>query len=283
MENKIFFLHIPRTGGTTVDSILLNNFLKSSILKIYTKDEYQKNRFLSNDKLKQIKYITGHLLLDTYDPPTIYGENVSVFTFLRNPVARLHSEYIFYKTWKKQHLYEYINKNNLSFIDYIESQDKIIKYRGKNFMTRIISGKSFDCNKTPFAALAFAKRQIEKNFFFIGIQERFIESIVLLGDILKITNLLHQKRNKLERKVKNELTEDEIERTKELNQADISLYNFACDLFSKRIADKGGEFLQRVREFSFLNEKYQKISSLMMRNDGGNRTEGIILPKDSSF
>ena len=149
MNNKpLFFLHIPRTGGTTVDAILLKNFNQDSVLKIYNANEYKNNRFYDSDEIKKIKYITGHLLLDKYDPPQIYGQEVSVFTFLRDPIQRLISEYIFYKTWTNNHLYKYINENKISFRNYIQSSEKILKYRGKNFMTRCISGVGFEYNNT---------------------------------------------------------------------------------------------------------------------------------------
>lgn len=276
MKKILFFLHIPRTAGTTLDSILVKNFPENSILKIYKKEEYKTNRFRDYDQLKDIKYITGHLFLEKYDPPMIYNKEVDAFTFLRNPINRLVSEYIFYKTWPKQHLYQYINENNISFRNYIQSSDQLLKYRGKNFMTRCISGKGFKYNKPSLSALAVAKRNLDKNFFFFGITEQFAESIVLLSKKIGIDNILHEQRNKLNTKLKDEISEEDLNIARELNQVDSALYNFAVDLFNERINNEGSDFKTAVEEFKLNNKEYQnKLLSSKETSD----EELIYLPK----
>ncbi len=120
-----------------------------------------------------------------------------VFTFLRNPVERLVSEYLFQKSWPDNHLYRYLNEENVSFADYITSQAKILKYRGKNFMTRAVSGMDFGLGSFPRAALDTAKRHIERVFGFVGIQEMFDESLLLLRDFLGLRSLYHERMNVL--------------------------------------------------------------------------------------
>ena len=276
--SPLFFLHIPRTGGTTIDSILISQFAEDQVLKIYKQDEYVKNRFLFKQDLHKIKYITGHLLLQNYDPPTLYDLQVRAFTFLREPVSRLISEYIFYKTWPDQHIYHYIKEQNLSFRDYLLSDVTMLKYRGKNFMTRCISGKSFTYNKTSLSALAFAKRQLEKNFFFFGITELFNESIVLLSHKINIKNLFHEQRNKLNSSLKDKISDEDISLAKELNQSDTALYNFAKQLFLSRIEDLGNSFREKLNKFIFLNERFKNISKLINEKNESQNNE-IYLPK----
>ena len=276
----LFFLHIPRTGGTTVDTILSRQFPKEHILKIYSKEEYTNNRYLEYDFVNQLEYITGHLLLDTYDPPTIYAHPVRVITFLREPVQRLHSEYIFYKTWPKQHLYQYLHEHHVSFQEYLTSRETLIKYRGKNFMTRCISGKSFSIEKKPLAALAFAKRQLEKNFFFFGLTERFTESVFLLSRQIPLQYIVHDKHNKLSTKVKAPLSDEDRAVAMELNTADSELFCFACELFQERIANLGSEQQAELKKFLLVNQKFQKVSA-MLRAEEGNSDGAISLPKDT--
>ena len=75
----LFFLHIPRTGGTTVDEILTKKFPTDNTLKIYKKNEYKENRFRNSEEIEKIQYITGHLLLGKSDPPSIYDHPVRAF------------------------------------------------------------------------------------------------------------------------------------------------------------------------------------------------------------
>ena len=276
-DKPLFFLHIPRTAGTTVDHILMKKFPTESILKCYKLDEYKNNRFSNEESMVKIKYITGHLLLTKYNPPMFYDHEVNVFTFLRNPISRLISEYIFYKTWPNQHLYRYINDNNISFKAYIQSSDKILKYRGKNFMTRSISGIGFEYNKASLSALAVAKRNLDKNFFFFGITEKFTESILLLSKKIGIDIDFYEEHNKLNKKTKEEITDEDISMAQELNQTDIALYNFAIDLFNERINSEKFDFKEEMKIFQINNKKYQADIFNSNKNDINDQL--IYLPK----
>jgi hypothetical protein len=207
MNTPFFFLHIPRTAGTTINSIIKHNFKPHEILSIYRDSDYRRHETVDAALLDRIRLIQGHLLLETYDPPRIYGRDVRVFTFLRNPVERLVSEYLFQKSWPDNHLYRYLNEENVSFADYITSQAKILKYRGKNFMTRAVSGMDFDLGSFPRAALDTAKRHIERVFGFVGIQEMFDESLLLLRDFLGLRSLYHERMNVLRDGAKERVTE----------------------------------------------------------------------------
>lgn len=283
MENApLFFLHFPRTAGTTVDDIFAANLPANQILKIYSQEEFKKYQYIDEDTFAHIRYITGHLLLTSTNPTQFYGKPVRAFTFLRNPVQRLYSEYIFLKTWKKQHLYEYLTSRNISFSQYITSTDKLLRYRGKNFMTRCISGDPLE--KTGLEeSLAKAKDNLEHSFLFFGLQERFMESMLLLSKQAGLGNILHQKRNALTAaRAEVRMSAEEAELVQEYNSADVELYRFAQDLFARRVEQAGPEFQKQLKEYSFINAKFQKISSLLYARVAGaqEETDGIALSKD---
>jgi hypothetical protein len=283
MHEPFFFLHIPRTAGTTLNSILKNAFPPEAILSIYNKDEYEKNRYQSLEFLKSITLIIGHLLLGNTNPPTFYGMPVRVFTFLREPIARLASEYDFLRSWEANHLYAFINENNVSFREYIRSKERRLFYRGKNFMTRCISGRNFMDEPYPKEALEYAKETLEKSFTFFGIQERFFESLVMLADILGLDNILHEKRNALKEEARTCLDEEDIALARQTNVADIALYEFALELFDKRIAALGPVFQEKIQKLAIVNEQYQKVSHLLMQRAEQSEQGHILLPKDGMW
>ncbi|MCR5814660.1 MAG: sulfotransferase family protein, partial [Desulfovibrio sp.] len=207
----------------------------------------------------------------------IYNQKVNVFTFLRHPVSRLISEYIFYKTWKNNHLYKIINENQISFSEYLLSKDRLLIYRGKNFMTRCISGKGFIATKHPYSALAVAKKNLEKKFFFFGIQEKFTESVILLSKILNFTDIFFQVHNKLSINLKSYITDKDKEIALELNRADCELYNFAVKCFEDKISKCGQSFSSEVNKFSILNNNYQNKFNQSIPNKN---SVDIILPKN---
>ncbi|MBD5627437.1 MAG: sulfotransferase family 2 domain-containing protein [Desulfovibrio sp.] len=278
----LFFLHFPRTAGTTVDDIFAANYPAEQILKIYSQEEFKKYQYIDEAAFARIRYITGHLLLTSTNPTQFYGKPVRAFTFLRDPVKRLHSEYIFLKTWKNQHLYEYLNSQDISFSQYIASTDKLLRYRGKNFMTRCISGDPLE--KTDLAAsLAKAKHHLEHSFLFFGLQERFMESMLLLSRQAELPNILHQKRNALTHAgTQAPMSAKEAELAQEYNSADMELYRFAQELFARRIEQAGPEFQKQLKEYTFINAKYQKISNLLYERvaEAQDETDGIALSKD---
>lgn len=284
-HEPFFFLHFPRTAGTTIDDIFFNNYPQEKIIKIYSKGEFEKYRTITEDQFENTDYITGHLLLSSLNPTQFYGRNVRAFTFLREPVKRLFSEYVFLKTWKNQHLYEYLNSGNISFSEYVTSREKLLKYRGKNFTTRCLSGDSLEETDIS-ASLEKAKYNLEHSFICFGIQERFMESLLLLSAKANLKKILHQKRNSLNYAVASpEMTEEEKQIAREHNQADIELYNFATELFDRRVRDAGPQFKEDLKNFIFLNSKYQKISALLREKKTGRKSgqDAIELSKDSQW
>lgn len=278
--SPFFFLHIPRTAGTTLNAVFENHFAPGEILRVYNKEEYEAHKYHTPEFFEPIKLITGHLLLDSTDPPGIYGLPVRVLTLLREPVSRLVSEYEFLRTWESNHLYALLNEKKISFREYLGSAERLLFYRGKNFMTRCVSGEPFGDEPYPEKALAVAKKNLEVNFAFVGIQERFIESLLMLGDLLGMTNMLHDRRNALKPEAGTAPDEDDLDYARQLNRADMELYDFACALFDERVRALGEAFQTRVREFAFLNAKYRKISALLQQKADLADHGGISLPKD---
>lgn len=276
----LFFLHFPRTGGTTIDEIFFNNYPSDRILKIYSREEFKKYAVIEEKDFLPIRYITGHLLLTNTNPTQFYGKDVRAFTFLRDPVKRLYSEYVFLKTWRNQHLHAYLNDNNISFSQYVTSAEKPLKYRGKNFMTRCISGDPLEYTDLG-ESLEKAKDNLKNSFMFFGLQERFMESLLLLSGPAALKNILHQKRNSLNyAAVTAPMTPGEAELAREYNAADMELYAWARELFDARVKEQGPEFRKSLKEFAFLNGKYQKISNLLYKSVSGAENADIGLSKD---
>ena len=135
----------------------------------------------------------------------------------------------------------------------------------------------------PREALEYAKEALEKSFTFFGIQERFFESLVMLGDILCLNNILHEKRNALKEEARTCLDEEDIMLARQMNAADIELYEFALELFDKRIAALGPAFRERVQKLAILNAQYQKVSQLLMQRAEQSAQGQILLPKDGMW
>ena len=94
-NNSIFFMHIPKCGGTTIDhifaklSLILNN-LKYHRYK-YNNLEEKKKLNISNLDLKKINFISGHLDFNFTDNM----KNLYKCAIVRDPTNRVISHYKF--------------------------------------------------------------------------------------------------------------------------------------------------------------------------------------------
>lgn len=280
MSDPFFFLHLPRTAGTTLNDVLRANFRPQEVLSLYRDSDFTRYASLEPGQLDGVRLIQGHALLASYDPPRLYDRPVRVFTFLRHPVARLVSEYAFLKTWPRTTLYRFLNDNAVSFREYVTGMRRELKFRGKNPMTRLLSGRDFDLDAFPRAALDAAKRNLERGFGFFGLMERFDESLLLLGDYLGLQNVYYEKRNVLAEGGKAGITPEDLDVALSRNTADMELFTFATELFEARVAARGPSFAARVRRFRAVNTRYAKVCGLIAQKAGTAPSGPIIAPKD---
>lgn len=147
-------------------------------------------------------------------------------------------------------------------------------------MTRCLSGESLEkCDLDQ--ALEKAKYNLKNNLIFFGLQERFMESLLILAQKANLQNILHQKRNSLNYGVLDtRINENEKEIAINYNSADIELYNYALELFDERVREMGVEFQKNLKNFKFINSKYQHIANLLYANATDNENKDINLSKD---
>lgn len=214
----------------------------------------------------------------TMDPPTLYGRPVRLFTFLREPVARLVSEYRFLKHWPSNHLFAYLNGNNISFREYLTSQERQLRLRGHNFMTHSLAGQHSDISDAD--ALALAKHHLESSVWFCGVQERFDESLLLLAEMAGLQNIFYEPQNMLRQDIVPDIAPEDRALAAELNQADSALHRHALDLLEKRVDAAGPAFARRLQAFRLMNAKYRKICELVDKKLHVRESVGaIVRPK----
>ncbi len=160
----IGFVHIRKTGGSTVKFILRNSFVLGHCNLRLTGE---RNRALPADLALArrlhpgLRSISGHSLIH----PTEHFPDVRFFTFLRDPVRRIasaYSQHVRGKGRKRRGLRE------LSLEEFVQRSGP---RSGAGYQTYQISGGS-----DPEAAKAI----LRKHYFFVGLTERFDESLSAL-------------------------------------------------------------------------------------------------------
>jgi len=265
LPHPLFFLHIPKTAGTTLNKILDNNLSPENILDLYTEDQHAAIKETTYDQISEYALVRGHVFMadfaDVLDGPVPFR----VFAFLRDPIERVISEYYFLKRWPKSHLYIYLNENNVSLAEYITSEAPMLKQRGRNNMMNSLSGV---IQGTEDDRLALAWHHLKDRFLTFGILERFDESLLMLKRHAGLENVFYEKQNVRAVNADRPVSAEEMDIIHEYNQMDIKLYELAMEEFSQRVELLGPSFRTEVRMFGKVNERFQRVSDLVNRNSG---------------
>ncbi len=253
-----FFVHIEKAGGTSLHHCLLNSFSDYTILppvrrgygKRYEIDDFKKiERFVG-----KATFYGGHQV-SSIPNLSDFGDNHQYITFIRNPVERCLS-----------HINWLMHTRNDYTIDELLKGDRL-----DNIMCFRISGKK---------SFVDTKEHILNRQYFVGIMERFDESIFLLSHWLGVNNMHYKKANVLRKEQKQlkteDLTEQQIQRLKEKNEEDIKLYKFVLDnlypmVKSKLLFDK-----QKFETWKMENQAFKGVGRWLVLK---NKLRGKIIKK----
>lgn len=251
MYNKYFFLHIPKSAGTSLFKIFSDALGNENVKLVENINKGTKQVEL----LDKYKLVGGHFTYPDY-LEVISKERYSI-TFLRNPVDRFLSQYFYYKnTVGESKQQSVINAQKLDLESYIEYYKSKQRY-GEIFNRQLwyLAGYQ-NPSLTDNELLEIAKENLAK-IDFVGIYEEFAESIDLmcfdckwpLVDSIPMVNVTNKKSTYAD------IDLSILEKIKELNSLDIKLYEYAVSLFK----NKRREILQKAVKMN--NEIYCLNSS----------------------
>lgn len=288
----LILYHIPKTGGTTLESIIqrvvpperifIVNYhgpAKSSLLVRSTEQIAGYLRQMSPARRQSIAFVIGHFPMDI---ETLFSRPCRYFTIIREPVERCISNFFHLKReantpGTESFLPVYKHLRNMTLEEYLDSG---IGLDSDNHQVRMLSGCAdldapWSDDGRPIAIpaveprhLDMAKRNIEERFIGAGTLEQFAELTWYLKRVYgwPIYRCFYDKRRENASRPKlDQVSLATRRRLGKSNQFDTELYHWVHSRFVAQIGALGPEFAAQVRRFTRLNSVAQRAAALRRR------------------
>jgi hypothetical protein len=263
-DEQLCFIHIAKTAGTTLTSIIDSNF---SVDDISPEPDYLEEHYSGNDAsanhenliqlLKHYRFIRGHFAYSFIHP--LLPESTLYMTMLRHPIERFLSFYEFLKRDRERgepkrriDLQLLRNATAEGLVNFICHPDPRIKAKLCNRqMYQLTSYAADTTHLSEQDLLQLAKQNLEK-FSFVGLTERFQDSVLLMSYRFGWypNNSYQSLRVAQDRVHQDGLDQKIIDMIFECNQLDIELYKYAQTLFDTRFS----AMLQELKQQYSLTE-----------------------------
>ncbi|TND09662.1 MAG: hypothetical protein FD123_1019 [Bacteroidetes bacterium] len=262
MPNKarLIFMHIPKTAGISMTSIIKANYRKNELGA--TRFMWQGNpdfQELTETERRRINMLCGHMPFGIHQK---MGEGpFEYFTMLREPVERVLSAYNDILTHEDHFLHKELKENRNSFRELAENGKWLAL---DNCQVRMISGSLL----IPFGQinashLETALQNIDRFFPLVGVQHRFDEFVLQLSDRYGWKFPYYRKLHVTpSRKFKSDLDEEELAAIRRCNTFDQILFDKMSARAEKTIADAGEDFQKRLSRYRRRNRFVVKALNL---------------------
>jgi len=225
MKSKYFFLHVPRTAGSSLFALFNDILGYKQVIWIEDIDNFSPTQ---SSVLEKYLLIGGHFTAAHHKE---YFRHRYSIVFLRNPIDRFISTYYYFKEFGNDTLVKKLDL--ISYLDFCQNL-QCYPFTMFNNQTVYLTGV-MDYSIPEKDLLEMAKENLSK-MDFVGIYEFFSDSIDLLLYDCKWTpaqeipyDNISDNRPKL-----HELDNKLLDRIGELNKTDMELYEYGVDLFNQK-------------------------------------------------
>ena len=258
--DTLFFLHLPKCGGTTINALLTQMFRRDS--DVYA-NPYRRGELLRirADELHCYRLIRGHFQYP--DVARTLGFPPRAFTMLRDPVDRFISHFHMHRQpdWQPEAANQRKYRDSvaeLTLDEFLDRPDLTVELA--NLQYRFLAGFRRDEAGRPVADFDQPCADLLDNFDVVGLLEHFDASLRLFCFLFDLPPIETYTRlnTRPEERGQAAVPEDVRQRIAELNRHDIDLYSLARDRFARRLRDTDAELEQHGGELR--STEYKQVT-----------------------
>lgn len=236
----VVFVKTHKTGGTTITNMILRHAERNSMLVgLPIQDHWELAGYpvsfdqrLVDPVAPKYDVLCHHFRFNHDEIEKKMNDNAAFVTIMRNPISNYESIFGFFRDYP---FAQWVGRNG-TLKNFLSDPERFYDkstpwyFRAKNYMAYDLG---FDNEDTSQEYARYAIEEMDKIFDLVMITDRFEESIVLLRDLLCMSDedVIYLALKVRRETQSTELTTDEARKIREWNSLDASLY----DHFEKKL------------------------------------------------
>ena len=230
-----FFIHVPKTAGTTMLRIIEDRYPSGSVESLYLASPEEATARIAKIG-PRTRIVAGHV---DYSYSRNFPGPFRAFAMLREPVERAISLFYFVKREPSHPSHEAVREGRITIEEMSREQG--------GMQARFIAGYSPTEAVDEHILLAQAKAHLVEKLAVFGLTERFDETLLLLTNALGWKLRGYARANVTRKRPSQRATDPALlAAIRECSAVDIALYEFARELFEQRIAAQPPEFASQL-------------------------------------
>ena len=184
----LVFIHVPRTGGTTLYQLLAPLF---DSRRVYPWS--QRIGGFAKEYLEAFDFFGGHY--SAADVEASHLRDSLVMTFLRQPVARVCSLYVYWRAHKPEVIertgnHYMLAAHRLAFDEFLNSDDGTVRINIRNGMTALFGRTDYGSGYRDVTEADYQRAcACLERMWFVGLHEFFDDSVQVLRGLLALPKL----------------------------------------------------------------------------------------------
>lgn len=230
-----FFIHVPKTAGTTMLRIIKDRYPRGSVESLYLMPPEEEAARIAKIGPKT-RIVTGHV---DYGYSRHFPRPFRAFAMLREPVERMISLFYFVRREPSHPDHQAVREGTIT----LEAMSR----EQVGMQARFIAGYSPTEPVDLDVLLARAKENLVQKIAVFGLTERFDETLLLFTKALGWKTRGYARMNVTrERPSQNAIDPAQLAAIRRDSAIDTALYDFATELFEQRIAGLPPEFASEL-------------------------------------